>query len=274
MFLFNNCFIKKKTLNDYCFIKKIKKGSFSKVSIYISKLTNKDVIIKKIYNTKSLNNYELTCLLTLKYEFKYTVNLLDYIDSNNCLYLIMDKFNGESLSNLMKRTSYLDYDKLFIKLILGLDKIHYLNCYHGDINSDNIMIYIKNNTFYIQFIDFEHGYFHNYKFPYEIYKINLYNNGGKLVYCSPEVYYGKYYNAKADCWSMGVLLYQLYMGIIPYPDIYKKSIYNNKYLFNKKLEDIPNKIYSKLILNNLEINQTKRWPSYISKKYLENIINI
>ncbi len=41
---------------------------------------------------------------------------------------------------------------------------------------------------------------------------------GTLDYLSPEVSYRKEYTNKIDCWSIGVLMYELLTGQPPFPD--------------------------------------------------------
>jgi serine/threonine protein kinase len=39
---------------------------------------------------------------------------------------------------------------------------------------------------------------------------------GTPLYMAPEVYFGEPYNGKADVWSLGVMLFQLVTGIMPF----------------------------------------------------------
>ncbi len=47
---------------------------------------------------------------------------------------------------------------------------------------------------------------------------------GTSYYIAPEVLLGEY-NEKCDCWSLGVLLYMLLLGAVPFDGIDDNAIY-------------------------------------------------
>jgi serine/threonine protein kinase len=57
---------------------------------------------------------------------------------------------------------------------------------------------------------------------------------GSPIYMAPELLAGKYYNNKADIWSLGVLLYEMIFGKCPYEE--NSMLQLLKLIQNKPLE--------------------------------------
>ena len=90
-------------------------------------------------------------------------------------------------------------------LFSAINHCHAVNIVHRDIKPDNIMI-TENNT--VRLIDFG------------LSKANkngqsLHTVAGTPYYMAPEVLEGSY-TSKADIWSLGVLLYTLVSGYLPF----------------------------------------------------------
>lgn len=44
----------------------------------------------------------------------------------------------------------------------------------------------------------------------------MWTRTGNVFYCAPEIFDGCGYNEKVDCWSIGVILYYLLSGTLPF----------------------------------------------------------
>ncbi len=103
---------------------------------------------KKLYN---LHN----CPIVIKYHHRDTT----YIRGRQIEFLVSDLIDGEMLSTFLKqqrgnRLSTFEALHLFYSLVVGVEQIHFLGEYHGDIHSDNIMVKRKGLGFDVHLLDF------------------------------------------------------------------------------------------------------------------------
>ena len=125
---------------------------------------------------------------------------------------------------------------------------------HRDLKPDNIII---NTNGYLKVIDF--GVAKNLE------KKDYTNTIiGTSFYMSPEVILGKPYNFNADYWSLGIILYEIYYGKLPFnKNDEAKFLYEN--ILNLKLyfsNDSKSENFNQLICNLLEKNQKNRISSF------------
>lgn len=142
--------------------------------------------------------------------------VMDYIASGNLEELIQNKFCSLSLKN-----------KYFIasQITKGVAFLHKNNIMHRDIKADNILI---DKNYHIYLIYFGLSY---------IIGDNEYTKGsyGTMSYAPPEMYSHKQYNTAIDIWSMGVLLYYLFYGEMPFSKEEKKVEEVVKNIMKKQL---------------------------------------
>ncbi len=102
------------------------------------------------------------------------------------------------------------------QLIQSLLYLHKNNIAHRDIKPENFLIKEPDNLETIKLIDF--GLSKDFG-PEAIMTTPM----GSLYYVAPEVFEGQY-DAKCDMWSLGVLLYALLSGKVPFNGIDQKHI--------------------------------------------------
>ena len=245
------------------------KGTFGKINLIQSKNTLEFCIQKKIRKRQNkisiLQEYQ--CLLALK-PLDTIPNIIETFESNSYFYFVLDFCPGITLKQLIKESS-LNISKIKIcsNLITILNNIHQYNCLHGDINPNNILVYFDTqHNIQFKFIDFGRGYRYPYQYPYEIYNVYILGGGGMLGYCSPEILYREEYTAGTDCFSLGMVLYELFAENLPYIISFKKPFpkckydyfdsINQIYKFAKSFEKVP-EIY-KVLQKMLAIDKTNR----------------
>ena len=139
------------------------------------------------------------------------VKYFETYDDKKWLYLVMEYVNGKTL---LQEIADSDIDEFTEKKAAGyMEKIFYAvnhchaqNIIHRDIKPDNVMI-SKNGQ--IKLIDFG---------------LATQVNKGKSIdeicgtphYMAPELFTGLGYGSQADMWSLGVILYQLVSGWLPF----------------------------------------------------------
>jgi len=92
------------------------------------------------------------------------------------------------------------------KLFGALNHMHSQKVVHRDIKPENIMVQVEDE---LKLIDF--GLSKRQKG-----NSKLKTMAGTPYYMAPEVIEGKKYDSKYDMWSMGVLMYQLLSGYLPF----------------------------------------------------------
>ena len=84
---------------------------------------------------------------------------------------------------------------------------------------------------------------------------------------SPEVIMGKSYNFNADYWSLGIILYEIYCGKLPFNSGNKEQIFIYNNIFDKKpyfSSDSKSESFNNLISCLLEKNPKNRISSFKS----------
>merc|ERR1712168_688859 len=138
------------------------------------------------------------------------IKLLDYFDTAGCFYIVMERFNSKDLFDFITEQGPLPEHlarDLFMQLVDTVSECHEKGVVHRDIKDENILIDI--NTFKIKLIDFgsgaplEKGLYHKFK--------------GTRVYSPPEwINCGAYTAEALTVWSLGILLYDMLCGDIPF----------------------------------------------------------
>jgi calcium-dependent protein kinase len=141
-------------------------------------------------------------------------------ESPSYLYLIMEYCQGGDLFHRLTKGSVSRVPEtgareIMRKLFLAINHCHSNNIIHRDLKPENIMLCSpKSDEFQSQdlkIIDFGLGRVYNrHKEGY------LSAVVGTSYYVAPEVLEGKY-GFECDCWSLGVIMYVLLSGHLPFP---------------------------------------------------------
>ena len=201
------------------------------------------------------------------------VKSYDIFEDSENVYLIYEYIKGSDL-----KSYYLNYKEnnkgiksnnlinLSSQIIKSINFLHSYGIIHRDIKHTNILINEKN---IIKIIDFGLSRV----LGKNEYTINPY---GTLCFKAPEIILERPYNSKVDIWSVGVTLYFLLYGHIPFnqnnSNILKDEICNEKIKINNNFKDIKFELIVNIIKECLRKNIDMR-PTCdeIIKKYLSNI---
>lgn len=209
----------KTTLYYYKILKMLGKGSFGKVYMASQVLTNRVVAIKcldkKAVKEESRKNKILHELLMFKSlsDHANIVQIYEVFENKKYFFFVMEYASGGDLLQLMKRKCRLSesYARgIFIQLVRGLRHIHSKKILHRDIKLDNILLIDCEGELKAKICDFGVSRFIN---DHEV--IN--EQCGTPAYIAPEIIKRKGYKGfGADIWSLGVLLYAMVMGAMPF----------------------------------------------------------
>lgn len=147
--------------------------------------------------------------------------------------------NGSTESGVMPahRFDEIDVWNIAIQMIKGIKALHDKRILHRDLKSANIFTY-SDGTVKIGDLNVS-----------KIMKEQLsYTQTGTPYYASPEVWRDKPYDFKSDIWSLGVIIYEVAMLVVPFKaetieELYKKvcrGIYHPipSTVFSKELSDL------------------------------------
>ena len=176
------------------------------------------------------------------------IKLITYFDTSDSFYVVMERFNSKDLFDFITDQGplpeHLTRD-LFMQLVDTVIKCHEKGVVHRDIKDENILIDI--NTFKIKLIDFGCG---------ALLQEGLYHNlMGTREYSPPEWINCRIYTAEAlTVWSLGILLYNMLCGDIPFES--DQEISAGRLVWFKQLE-LSNQVKD-LILGCLTVDPSKR----------------
>lgn len=219
--------------DHYEILHEIGQGTFGIVKVGVHKYTNTKVAVKIITKSKLKDNeYELirSELDIMKlFHHPHLVRLLDHFENSEYIYIVMEYLSGGDLINLVtEREKKLSEAEAAIIVKQIAQGIKYLNNYgviHRDIKPENIMLKEKNDLNSLKIIDF--GLTKTLA-PNE----KLAEGMGTITFVAPEVIQRNPYNKAVDVWSIGVVLYYLLSGNLPFDDenddtIAKKIVYSD-----------------------------------------------
>ena len=251
--------IKEKNIGPYEIENFIKNGSSSKIYLAKSKYTRENAIIKVINKSRLSQNLDELLLIKKQFEtlkilkHRNIVSLYEIYETQKNFYLITEYLSGKSLiEKLVKKKRFTEDEalKIFFQLLDAMTYMHKMNICHRNIRTEHIL-FDKNNR--PKIIGFGFSTF------YETNK-NIEGSFGSLCYACPEIINDSPYNPElADVWSLGVILYVLICGYLPFSD---DDDNKNKILIEDAKIDFPKEISNKLkdlIRHMLEKNPKKRY---------------
>ena len=263
---------KELTIGDYIIKKTIGSGTFSTVKLGVHRITQKKVAIKildknKIESRDDLERIirEMQILTEMHNPFVIKVYKI-YEDKNNFL-IIMEYCEGGELFNYIVKKKRLSEDEssyFFFQLINGIEYIHSKGIAHRDLKPENLLL-SKNKI--LKIIDFGLSNFYDGQ-------KRLQTPCGSPCYASPEMVKGKKYDGfNIDIWAIGVILFAMLCGYLPFEDdendtdVLFNEIIRNKidypYFLSKLSLDILKKILVSDPLQRITVEEIKTHEFYL-----------
>ena len=248
-----------KNIGPYLITNKIAEGNNSKIYLGKAKYTNDEVAIKIISKEILQENLDDLSLILNQIEslkilkHKNIISLYEIYESPKYFYLVMEYFPKKNLIEkiiLKKRLNENETLIIFVQLLDALVYMHKMNITHRNIRTEHILFDKNNRPKIIGF---------NYSTFYEKNK-KLDGMFGSLSYTCPEILNEEQYNPElADVWSLGVVLYVMICGYLPFSE---EDDEKNKNLIIEGKVEYPKEISNKLkdlLKHMLEVNCNKRY---------------
>lgn len=144
------------------------------------------------------------------------LKIIEQTRQRNFLYFIMEYINGITLQQWAKQHPSPDFEMVIDivnKIIKGLRVFHRLEMLHRDLKPENIMITTHGVVKIIDFGSVKIAGVQDISTPVE--RLELL---GTKNYTAPEYLLGMEGNNRSDIYSLGVLVYHLLTGHLPYGD--------------------------------------------------------
>ena len=217
-------------------------GIFGSVKLGVEKKTKERVAIKIIKKNKTKpSDIELvrTEIDVMKLcHHPNVVHLLDHFENAEYIFIVMEYIRGGRLTDYMKEKKFNFTEKraaeIIYQIALGVKYLHKYGIIHRDLKPDNIMLTEASDKGQIKIMDFGLSKILGKK-------EKTVDGFGTLTFVSPEVLIRKPYNKEIDIWSIGVILYLILSGDLPFDDE----------------EDDEQKIAKSIVFNEVEFPQKK-----------------
>lgn len=207
--------------------KKIGSGGFGAVYQALHVATKRPVAVKIFQpmsghaTVEGLERFQLEAILACRINHPNAVEVLDSgVSSTGIAYIVMELLKGHSLSDEIREKVKLTTNRcaeILIPICDVLAKAHANNIIHRDIKPDNIFLHNKEGFEVIKVVDFGIA---KLQAKSESLDIHTITGTGELLgtptYMSPERLLNKDFDGKADSYSLGVMLYQMLCGQVPF----------------------------------------------------------
>ncbi|XP_036921451.1 serine/threonine-protein kinase SIK2 isoform X2 [Sturnira hondurensis] len=190
------------------------KGNFAVVKLGRHRITKTEVAIKIIDKSQldavNLEKIYREVQIMKMLDHPHIIKLYQVMETKNMLYLVTEYAkNGEIFDYLANhgRLNESEARRKFWQILSAVDYCHGRKIVHRDLKAENLLL---DNNMNIKIADFGFG--------------NFFKSGellatwcGSPPYAAPEVFEGQQYEGpQLDIWSMGVVLYVLVCGALPF----------------------------------------------------------
>jgi len=202
----------------YRMIKHIGKGAFGIVVLVNDMMVNEDIVLKFLNASMSSDeNIIKRFVHELRYSRKVTheniIRIYDFITFGNSYAISMEYFPSHSLAYEMKLHKQMRLErvlKIYIDILKGVGFAHALDIVHRDLKPANILVGENDQ---VKIVDF------GLAAAASSADSRITRTGilvGTPTYMAPEQVRARAIDARTDIYSLGVLLYEIFVGKPPY----------------------------------------------------------
>lgn len=243
-----------KEIGNYKILKLIGQGTFGDVYLASHILTKRKVVLKAADRKDA--NVVREAFYHRQFEFPFIARLYEIILTENKIWLVLEYCSGHDLYDYVVKRDFIpkeDCKRLFCQIATAVYYGHSLNCVHRDLKLENILLDKDRNA---KLTDY--GFTRDCSQNSQLETIC-----GTISYMAPELILKKKYQGfKVDIWALGVILYALITGALPFGEEtdgesrmkLELNIVNNIPYFGTDMDPLA----KDLILSMLEKNPNER----------------
>ncbi|XP_076904664.1 putative serine/threonine protein kinase IREH1 [Bidens hawaiensis] len=244
------------SIDDFEIIKPISRGAFGRVFLAKKRTTGDLFAIKVLKKADMIRKNAVESILAerdilISVRNPFVVRFFYSFTCRENLYLVMEYLNGGDLYSLLRNLGCLDEDvaRVYIaEVVLALEYLHSLHVVHRDLKPDNLLIahdgHIKLTDFGLSKVGLINstdlsgpavsdtsllGEQESQSSVSESQQERRKNRSavGTPDYLAPEILLGTGHGMSADWWSVGVILFELIVGIPPFNAEDPQTIFDN-----------------------------------------------
>ena len=237
-------------VGNYEFIKTLGEGNFAKVKLARHAPTGLEVAIKIIdksqLDEKKLSKLYREVRIMKLLRHPHIVRLYEVIETKSTLFLVMESASGGELYDYLVvhgRMKEKEARAKFRQILSAVYYCHQKRVIHRDLKAENLLL---DANLDIKIADFG---FSNLYDP----DLKLDTFCGSPPYAAPELFQGRRYTGpEVDMWSLGVILYVLTTGCLPFDgknlQEMRESVCRGKYRIPFYLSDPCEKLLRKFLI--------------------------
>ncbi|XP_028002142.2 serine/threonine-protein kinase MARK2-like [Eptesicus fuscus] len=199
---------KERCIGDYLLLDTIGKGWFAEVWLARHLLTRAQVVVKAI-RRQGISRYfqEVHCFKKLNHP--NITKLFEVIATKDKFFLVMEHVSGGDLLEYLENYGQMNEGEartVFRQVVSAVQYCHQRGIVHRDLKPDNILV---DSDMTVKLADFG--------FSREVSNDKQSTFCGTICYSAPEILQRHTYDGrKTDVWSLGVVLYRMLTGVVPF----------------------------------------------------------
>ncbi|KAG6721015.1 probable serine/threonine protein kinase IRE isoform X2 [Carya illinoinensis] len=243
------------SIEDFEIIKPISRGAFGRVFLARKRATGDLFAIKVLKKADMIRKNAVESILAernilISVRNPFVVRFFYSFTCRENLYLVMEYLNGGDLYSLLRNLGCLDEDmaRVYIaEVVLALEYLHSLNVIHRDLKPDNLLIaqdgHIKLTDFGLSKVGLINstddlrpsvsgtGFLGDDDLKSQSSVKREQRQKQEVVgtpdYLAPEILLGMGHGATADWWSVGVIIFEMLVGVPPFNAEHPQQIFDN-----------------------------------------------
>ena len=253
-------------------IQEIDSGTFSDIFSAVHLKTNSKVALKillKNNDEEEMNALKLELEINKTLHHPFICKYFTDIETEHLKIIVMELIEGENALDYVNKTRGLPLQKalnIFSQLIIAIEYLHNeAHITHRDLKLENVMI---DKYDHIRLIDF----------GFSSLNVMMTTCCGSIPYCAPEILSDQKYTNSADIWSLGIILFALIDGNLPFYhaniNTLALMICQNEVKFSPNfrslaIQDLLQRMLTKDPGKRIKIDEIKRHPVMAQQRLLQ-----